>query len=52
MRAIQIVQVVLFISSALAQINDDKIVGGQDAIQGQFPYQVSFIRLQNQRIMG
>eukprot|EP00093_Oithona_nana_P002148 02148.XXX_5221_6282_1 [CDS] Oithona nana genome sequencing. len=42
MRAIQIVQVVLFISSALAQTDDDKIVGGQDAYQGQFPYQVSW----------
>ena len=48
MRAIQIFQAVLLVSSALAQIvDDDKIVGGQDAIQGQFPYQVSLIRLQN-----
>ena len=47
MRAIQIFLAVLLVSSALAQIDDDKIVGGQDAIQGQFPYQVSLIRLQN-----
>ena len=40
MRALQIVQVLLFISSALAQTDDGKIVGGQDATQGQFPYQV------------
>ena len=44
MRAIQIFQAVLLVSSALAQIDDDKIVGGQDATQGQFPYQVSLIR--------
>ena len=41
MRAIRIFQTFFFISSALAQIDDDKIVGGQDATQGQFPYQVS-----------
>ena len=40
MRAILIIQVVLFVTSALAQTDDDKIVGGQDATQGQFPHQV------------
>ena len=43
MRAIRIFQTFFFISSALAQIDDDKIVGGQDATQGQFPYQVSLL---------
>ena len=47
MRAIQIVHVTLFISSALAQADDDKIVGGQDATQGQFPYQVCYFKLLN-----
>ena len=51
MRAIQIFQAVLLVSSALAQIDDDKIVGGQDATQGQFPYQVSVIRLQKEAIL-
>ena len=40
MKAIQIIQAVLLISSALAKADDDKIVGGQPATQGQFPYQV------------
>ena len=43
MRAIRIFQTFFFISFALAQIDDDKIVGGQDATQGQFPYQVSLL---------
>ena len=44
MRAIRIFQTFFCISSsALAQIDDDKIVGGQDATQGQFPYQVSLL---------
>ena len=40
MKAIQIIQTVLLISSALADTEDEKIVGGQPAYQGQFPYQV------------
>ena len=50
MRAIRIFQTFFCISSALAQIDEDKIVGGQDATQGQFPYQVNLIRLINQEI--
>ena len=48
MSAIQIVQVILyFISSVLAETDDDKIVGGENAYQGQFPYQVCYSKLLN-----
>ena len=49
MRAIQILQALFFISSVLGmpKTDDDKIVGGKDATQGQFPYQVCYFKLLN-----